>query len=79
MHTAKYLRRKEAGAYLKSKYGFGTEKTLAKLACVGGGPDFHKAGSAALYDPVKLDEWALAKVGPAQSSTSALTSSPLSA
>jgi hypothetical protein len=28
MHTAQYLRRKQAGEYLKAKYGFGSEKTL---------------------------------------------------
>ena len=30
--------------YLKDRYGHGSEKTLAKLACLGGGPEFHKAG-----------------------------------
>ncbi len=70
MNATHFLRRKDAGAYLKSKYGFGSEKTLAKLACVGGGPEFRKAGSAALYEPAKLDEWALAKIGAPRSSTS---------
>ncbi len=70
MHPAQYLRRKAAGEYLKAKYGFGSEKTLAKLACIGGGPEFCKAGTAALYQPAKLDEWALAKIGPSQRSTS---------
>ena len=63
MPSAQYLRRKQAGEYLKSKFGFGSEKTLAKLACVGGGPEFRKAGIAALYEPAKLDEWALGKIG----------------
>jgi hypothetical protein len=70
MQTAQYIRRKAAGEFLKAKFGFGSEKTLAKLACVGGGPPFHKAGPAALYDPVELDTWALSKIGPAQKSTS---------
>jgi hypothetical protein len=70
MHTAQYLRRKAAGEYLKTKFGFGSEKTLAKLATLGGGPAFHKAGPAALYEPASLDDWALAKIGPAQKSTS---------
>jgi hypothetical protein len=70
MHTAQYLRRKQAGEYLKAKYGFGSEKTLAKLACLGGGPEFRKAANAAIYEPAKLDEWALAKIGPSQRSTS---------
>jgi hypothetical protein len=70
MHPAQYLRRKQAGEYLKSRYGFGSEKTLAKLASVGGGPEFRKAGVAAVYEPAKLDEWALAKIGAPQNSTS---------
>lgn len=65
-----YLRRKAAGEYLKSRYGFGSEKTLAKLATIGGGPLFHKAANAALYKPDDLDAWALAKIGKAQRSTS---------
>jgi hypothetical protein len=70
MHPAQFLRRKQAGEYLKAKFGFGSEKTLAKLACVGGGPEMRKAGVAALYEPAKLDEWALAKIGAPQRSTS---------
>jgi hypothetical protein len=35
----KFLRRKQAREYLQAKYGFGAEKTLAKLAVTGGGPE----------------------------------------
>lgn len=70
MQSLQFLRRKAAGEYLKSRYGFGSERTLAKLACIGGGPEFRKAGAAALYEPEKLDEWALAKIGAPQKSTS---------
>jgi hypothetical protein len=70
LHPAQYLRRKQAGEYLKSKFGFGSEKTLAKLAVVGGGPIFHKAANAAIYRPEDLDSWALAKIGAPQKSTS---------
>lgn len=70
MTQPQFLRRKDAGDYLKTKFGFGSEKTLAKLACVGGGPEFRKAGVAALYEPEALDRWALAKIGAPQSSTS---------
>ncbi len=73
MPSAQFLRRKAAGEYLKSKYGFGSAKTLAKLATLGGGPEFHKAGPAALYAPQALDEWALAKIGGARRSTSEAT------
>lgn len=70
MQTPHFLRRKAAGEYLKSKFGFGSEKTLAKLACVGGGPEFRKAGTAALYEPEKLDQWAAAKISAPLASTS---------
>jgi len=70
MQYAQFLRRKAAGEYLKTKFGFGSEKTLAKLAVLGGGPAFRKAGSAVLYTPDDLDAWALAKIGKPQRSTS---------
>jgi len=70
MHLAQYLRRKEAAKYLNKKYGLGSEKTLAKLACVGGGLEFYKAGPTVLYSPSTLDQWALSKIGEPQRSTS---------
>jgi hypothetical protein len=70
MQTTQFLRRNAAGRYLKEKYGFGSTRTLAKLACLGGGPEFRKAGAIVLYEPEKLDEWALARIGKSQLSTS---------
>ncbi|WP_036285631.1 hypothetical protein [Methylocystis sp. ATCC 49242] len=70
MVTQQFLRRKQAGEYLKSKYGFGSEKTLAKLATVGGGPLFRRAGKAVLYEVESLDIWALRKISAPMSSTS---------
>ena len=70
MHPSQFLRRKRAAEYLKERYGFGSEKSLAKLACLGGGPEFRKAGSIVLYEPAKLDEFALSKIGRPQRSTS---------
>ncbi|WP_036282325.1 hypothetical protein [Methylocystis sp. ATCC 49242] len=70
MVTQQFLRRKQAGEYLKSKYGFGSEKTLAKLATVGGGPLFRKAGKAVLYEIDLLDAWALRKISAPMASTS---------
>jgi hypothetical protein len=52
-----YLRRNEAAAYLQRRYGAYTAQTLAKLACVGGGPTFRKVGRMALYLPEELDAW----------------------
>jgi len=70
MENCKFMRAKDAGAYLKTTYGFGTERTLNKLACVGGGPEFHKAGAARLYTLEALDSWAMAKISAPRCSTS---------
>jgi hypothetical protein len=70
MHPAQYLRRKEAGEYLKSRYGHGSPWTLAKLATLGGGPIYRKFGRIVLYDPSDLDSWALARLSAPLRSTS---------
>jgi hypothetical protein len=72
MQSSLYLRRKPAGEYLKTKFGFGSEKSLAKLACLGGGPAFRKAGAAVLYTHDDLDAWALAQISKPLHSTSEL-------
>jgi hypothetical protein len=70
MQNAQFLRRKAAGEYLKAKFGFGSEKTLAKLATLGGGPLYHQANRLVLYTAQDLDSWALARISPPRSSTS---------
>lgn len=70
MHLNRYLRRKEAAEYLKSRYGFGAARTLAKGAVTGDTPEFHKAGRIVLYTHEALDAWAQAKIGVPQKSTS---------
>lgn len=53
------LRRKEVPAYLMEKHGIPiAEKTLNKLASIGGGPEFQYAGRIPLYTPAALDAWA---------------------
>lgn len=65
-----FLRRKEAAEYLKQKFGFGSEKTLAKGVVTGDTPEFHKAGRLVLYQREALDAWALGKIsGPRRSSS----------
>jgi hypothetical protein len=70
MHPAQYLRRKQAAEYLKGKFGCGAERTLAKLASVGGGPVFRKIGRVVVYDPADLDAWVLARLSAPLRSTS---------
>ncbi len=71
MHPAHYMRRKEAAAYLKSKYGFGSVRTLAKGVVTGDSPAYQKAGRIVLYLPQALDEWAAAKISAPHRSSSA--------
>jgi hypothetical protein len=72
----RYLRRADAAAYVTDRYGFPCSRQwLAKLAVVGGGPVFRKAGRYPIYQPADLDRWAQARIGPVQRSTSDTTAS----
>lgn len=67
----RYLSRTEAAQYIQSRYGFPCSRQwLAKLAVLGGGPIFRKAGRNPIYAPVELDDWAMARIGEPQRSTS---------
>ncbi len=69
--NARPLRRWEASAYLKDRFGLSmAPATLAKLASIGGGPPFYKNARAPLYPVDLLDEWALARRGNVVRSTS---------
>jgi hypothetical protein len=65
-----YLGRKAAAQYITDNYFPCSPKTLAKLACVGGGPEFRKAGRIPIHEPLKLDVWARSRIGPPIRSTS---------
>lgn len=67
--TSRHLTRLEAAEYL-TREGFPcSSKTLAKLACQGGGPTFIKFGLRVLYRPEDLISWAVSRCS-ARSSTS---------
>lgn len=69
--NARPLRRWEASAYLKDRFGIDVAPaTLAKLASIGGGPPFYKNARAPLYPVDLLDEWAVARRGNVVRSTS---------
>lgn len=70
MPSAQFLRRKDAAAYLKEKYGFCSTGTLAKLATIGGGPEFQYLGILPVYTEENLDEWARAMLSRPVRSTS---------
>lgn len=66
-----WLRRKEASRLLKEKYNISrTPGTLAKLACLGGGPKFQYVGRIPMYRADVLDEWAQAQFSVPFASTS---------
>ena len=70
MSNAAYLRRRAAAEYLRQRWGIPcSEKTLAKLACVGGGPAYHRFGRIPLYTVADLDEFAQAKIKPVRSTS----------
>jgi hypothetical protein len=73
---ARFLRRAQAASYVESTYGFPCSRQwLAKLAVLGGGPVYRKAGRTPIYAPEDLDAWALARIGAPQRSTSDAPSS----
>lgn len=69
--TSKYLRRTDAATYVRSTWGMPcSTRWLAKLAVMGGGPIFRKAGRFPIYDPSDLDTWARSRIGEPRRSTS---------
>jgi hypothetical protein len=69
-HTA-YLRRRAAAEYLRQQRGIPcSEKTLAKLACIGGGPIYRRFGRIPLYLIADLDAYAETKLSKPIRSTS---------
>jgi hypothetical protein len=70
-HFETFLRRAAAAAYVRERYGFCTERSLAKMAVQGNGPPFRKYGArVCLYARDDLDQWAREKIGAPRTSTS---------
>ena len=71
MRTHRFLRRTAASDYLRETHGLErAPSTLAKLAVIGGGPIFRRAGRIPLYTTDDLDAWAESLLGPPMRSTS---------
>ena len=65
------FRRKDASVYLHQTWGLDySPRTLAKLACIGGGPAMEYAGRFPLYTELLLDAWATEKISPPVANTS---------
>jgi hypothetical protein len=71
LHRLRLLRRVDAASHVQQTWGIPlSPRTLAKLAVVGGGPPYRKAGRFPLYEVEDLDAWAASKLGPKQRSSS---------
>jgi hypothetical protein len=69
--SCRFLRRKAASEYLEQTWGVTrAPSTLAKLAVVGGGPIFRRAGRVPLYSTGDLDGWARSLISGPMRSTS---------
>jgi hypothetical protein len=67
------MRRAEAARYILENHGIPcSPATLAKYACIGGGPAFRKAGKFPIYSREDLDAWAKRRLGKLMRSTSDL-------
>jgi hypothetical protein len=67
----KRLRRREASAYLAEVHGVQeAPSTLAKKACLGGGPIFESFGRVPYYRPEMLDSYAESRLSGPRRSTS---------
>jgi len=68
-----YFRRSDAATYVRTTYGFPCSRQwLAKLAVIGGGPIYRKAGRYPIYSTADLDAWAASRIGARRHSTSVL-------
>src|SRR2546429_408278 len=69
--TPRYFARTDAARHVRETWGLPcSPRWLAKLAVVGGGPVFRKAGKTPLYTPSDLDAWAQSRIGAPRRSTS---------
>jgi hypothetical protein len=67
----RYLRRRDAAAYLKQMWGLRcSEQTLANYATRGNGPMFQRYGRDVIYSTTNLDEYAQARMSAPMRSTS---------
>lgn len=68
---ARYYRRAAAAHYVRENWGLPcSSKWLAKLAVIGGGPIYRKAGKFPVYTAEDLDQWAESRIGVPRRSTS---------
>lgn len=67
--STRYLTRRVAAEHIRALGLPITAGTLGKLASVGGGPQYHRFGSRAVYAVDDLDAWVRERLGEPVSST----------
>jgi hypothetical protein len=71
VNAPRYRRRADAARYVRETWGMPCSQAwLAKLAVVGGGPIFRKAGRFPIYLDSDLDIWAEARISSPRNATS---------
>jgi predicted DNA-binding transcriptional regulator AlpA len=73
MPHIQYLSRREASEFTFQHYGTAgvSSRTLARYACMGGGPEFHKIGNKRVgYTVEALDAWMTERISRGKKSTS---------
>ncbi|GJD46809.1 hypothetical protein AFCDBAGC_4693 [Methylobacterium cerastii] len=74
-HTERLMRRVEAASFIRETFGVSCcASTLAKLAVVGGGPEYQKFGRFPLYTPSACRAWVQGRLSRRVTSTSELSS-----
>lgn len=70
MNGPRLLRRKEAAAYIRDRYGIPcAESTLAKLAVIGGGPEITYCGRFPCHTEAALDAWTESRMSKARTTS----------
>lgn len=73
-NAKKWLHAHEAPQYLEEAHRVRrSKKTLAKLRCIGGGPEFRKVGRYVIYAPEALDAYAASLISKPLTSTAEYT------
>lgn len=73
----RFLRRNDAARHVRETWGLPCQPNwLAKLAVIGGGPPFRKAGRVPLYEAADLDAWARSRLSERMASTSDVKALP---
>lgn len=72
MSAEKFLSRTDAAAYCSARGLTVSPRSLAKWACVGGGPVYRRFGNRTVYAVADLERWIDARLSPPMTSSAQL-------